>query len=142
MAVERSKRVILVEEEELVRCLMVRILTRWGFDVQEFATPHSALEYVRSAPPGGVAEVLITDVAVPGMTGPEMGRAILSEWPHVKILYVTGVADSDMDDCLAADPNPILRKPFTSKELVGEVRNLLEAGARGGIGTVQAMDEG
>jgi len=140
MTMDGVKRVLLVENEVLVRKLMARILTRWGFEVLEQATPEAALQHVRSAPPGGVADVLVTDAAMPGMTGPELAAGIAEFWPGLGVLYVTSDAGGDLIGRGLVGSKSILQKPFTPQELIKQVGRLLEDRVSGELDAAPTVD--
>jgi DNA-binding response OmpR family regulator len=69
--------------------------------------------------------VLVTDVVLPGVTGPQLADRLRSLRPDLKVLFVSGCPH----DSLEGGPS-YLPKPFTAADLVGRVRSLLECGAR------------
>jgi response regulator RpfG family c-di-GMP phosphodiesterase len=117
-------RVLVVDDEPSVRRWLSLLLQK-HFDVSEAEDAESALEDVsRHAP-----DVVIADVNLPGMTGPELIeqiRAALPDPNSVKIILVSGAMPADALGGLAASgADDFLCKPFTSTELVSRIRNLL-----------------
>jgi CheY-like chemotaxis protein len=72
---------------------------------------------------GGGIELVITDIMMPEMTGPELVAAVAARWPSVAILYVTGYVGEAGSEQLTG--HEILRKPFTVAALAGAVAGAL-----------------
>jgi DNA-binding response OmpR family regulator len=118
--------VLVVDDEDGVRDFIERALSRLGYHVTAVSSGEEALERVR----GYFAEpidLLITDVVLPGMSGPELATALGASRPQMPILYVSGYA-SDVTAFyglpgLAAH---VLAKPFGMDTLVRRVRTILD----------------
>ena len=120
------QRIVLVEDEAGVRDLMAMILRRAGLDVVDFATSAAALAFARNDPFG--FSVLVTDVVMPGLNGPELAREITALRGSLGVLYISGYPGRDLLDYgIRADQ--LLRKPFASADLVARIRGLLQVGA-------------
>jgi CheY-like chemotaxis protein len=110
--------VLVVDDESLVLHLMERVLAEAGYQVQCAADGLRTLELVRqwSAP----ADLLVTDLRMPGLNGYELARRITAMHPSVRVLLVS-----------AADPEhsepgwPFLRKPFSPEALLRAVEQLV-----------------
>jgi CheY-like chemotaxis protein len=118
-------RVMLVEDEDLVRRLAVMVLTDDGFEVDAFEDAASALEaWDRHQPP----HLLLTDIVMPGMSGPQFVATVRAEVPSQPVLYMSGFSP---DDLLAqgvdADHANVLHKPYTASELSQRVRAAVDA---------------
>ena len=129
---ERSRRlppgtsVLVVEDEDQVRDLMVRALIDAGCTIFTAANGTEALSAVDSTVP---LDVVVTDVVMPGLNGPEVVRLLRESRPEVKVLYISGYAPqfaTSRGVALGADP-ALLQKPFTLAELVTKVREVLGA---------------
>lgn len=119
--------VLLAEDEEIVRRLVVELLLRAGYDVLAAANGELALETARTYP--GPIHLLISDVAMPAMTGLELARQIGKLHPQIKILLVSGYSDpAAIDDLKKQAGFAYLRKPFTPQMLLEQARTLLEVG--------------
>jgi PAS domain S-box-containing protein len=120
--------VLLVEDEEQVRDLTRRFLESLGYRVHALADAAAALRWL-DATPGLVPEVLVTDVVLPGMSGPELARALRERWPGLRVLLVTGWAESLAGSGRLDGPDglPLLLKPFTRDALARALREVLEA---------------
>ena len=114
--------VLLVEDEEPVRVLTKRILERAGYDVVAAANGEEALRIFGSAPhPIGL---VLTDVVMPGMSGPELLARILGA-RDVPALLMSGYPDQG-EVFAASSPFRMIAKPFTAEVLTGAVRDTLE----------------
>ena len=71
-------------------------------------------------------DLLLTDVVMPNLSGPELAKELLSFRPDTKVLYVTGYAPSVVRKESFDDDIPILAKPFGSHDLARKVRELLQ----------------
>jgi signal transduction histidine kinase len=122
--VERSSlggRVLLVDDDSLVRASMLLALQAAGFQVDEAANANEALDQLRRAP----ADVLVTDFAMPGMTGAELARISRSIAPGMPIVLVTGYAQPGLGMHSVDGVDVVLHKPFGGAELVQHLDRLL-----------------
>lgn len=118
-----SATVLLVDDEELVRAGTADMLAEAGYAVVEAASGLQALQLLKQVQPDAV----ITDYAMPGMTGAELAQEIAGRQPDLPVLLITGYATlSDRD----AGGLPRLAKPFRQTELAATVAELIESGAR------------
>jgi CheY-like chemotaxis protein len=118
--------VLLVEDSASVRGLMKEALERAGYTVIEAANGRQALEQV----PAGETRIdlLVTDVIMPEMDGPELRNALRDRIPGLRALFVSGHPDqTGADHGLARDGDAYLQKPFTPSALAAKVRELLSA---------------
>jgi PAS domain S-box-containing protein len=117
--------VLLAEDNTTVRALVVRMLDRLGFRVLAASSADEALTVC--ARHDGDIEALVTDVVMPGTSGPELVAAASALRPSMRVLYISG----HTDDRLAAvgslgDEVAFLEKPFTAAELGAKLSALLE----------------
>jgi len=120
--------VLLVEDEETVRELTRQYLLTQGYEVLEAAGPAAALK-ISSVHPGQI-HLLLTDVIMPGMNGPELALRITAERPEVKVLYMSGYSENAIGHNGTLNPGIILlQKPFTLQTLTTKVREVLDAPA-------------
>jgi PAS domain S-box-containing protein len=112
--------VLLVEDDDMVRAFAREVLTRAGYAVLEASDGTEAIALGRVLEPPCA---LVTDVVMPGMSGPE----IAAHLPGVPALYISGyVEDERRGSLLAATPvNRFLPKPFTGDDLLAAVRELV-----------------
>jgi two-component system, cell cycle sensor histidine kinase and response regulator CckA len=106
---------LVVEDEDGVRRVLDRILTRHGHEVLTAAHPDEALELVND---GASIDMLITDVVMPGMSGPQLAARLTELQPGLPVLFISGYTDSPGELPAGAT---LLRKPFTSAALLREV---------------------
>ena len=117
-------RILLVEDEDLVRALIREILEEEGHTVLEAANGADALATV-----GGLEEgvhLLVTDVVMPRVGGRELVRRLRRECPELRVLFVSGHADEALAG--AGDARTAwLPKPFDAETLATRVREMLDA---------------
>lgn len=120
--------VLLAEDEEVVRKLVVELLRRAGYQVLAAANGQLALEAAQAH--AGPIHLLISDVAMPAMTGLELARRIGLLHPAIKILLISGYSDPAAVEDLQQQPGfAYLRKPFTPQTLLQQTRTLLDGGS-------------
>ena len=116
--------VLVVDDEEMVRRLAARMLTTFGYRVLEARSGQEAVRLLRR----GAHRIhgVLTDVAMPGIGGRELGETIARCWPQIRVLYMSGYAAMRMVDQGDLDPRqPFIQKPFTSEQLGRRIRELL-----------------
>ncbi len=124
--------VLVVDDEEAVRQLAVRMLTWTGYQAIEASHGREALAAIEQHV--GPVHLILTDIKMPGMTGRELGRLVEERWPGKPILYMSGYASEVFQDGLLEPGAPFLAKPFTQDDLALKVRSLLEGvTARSGV---------
>jgi two-component system, cell cycle sensor histidine kinase and response regulator CckA len=120
-----SETVLLVEDETVVRQLVAEILEMNGYTVLQAGDGPSALELLRRH--RGTIELLVTDVVMPGMSGPEVAQAVTSMRPGTQVLYTSGYTDSAIGHHGVLEPEvAFLQKPFSADDLTRKVRGLLD----------------
>ncbi len=116
------KGVLVVEDFEPLRNLMVMELLREGFRVLVAKDGVEAVEVAKATQ--GI-DLVVCDIVMPRMGGKEAAERIRASTPGMRFLFVTGYADQAIVDGLGED---ILPKPFSPRELVGRVRVLMAKG--------------
>jgi len=117
--------ILLVEDETVVRQLVAEILESHGYSVLSAGDGPSALELLRRH--GDPVELLVTDVVMPGMSGPEVAKAVTSMRPGMQVLYISGYTDSAIGHHGVLEPGiAFLQKPFSADDLVRKVRSVLD----------------
>ncbi len=114
-------RVLLVEDEDMVRAVAERALTRAGYSVTVCADGEEGLAAVAN---GGSFDVVVSDVVMPGMDGPAMGRAIRKVAPTLPFLFMSGYAEEQLRKDIDMENMHFLPKPFSVQQIsqkVGEV---------------------
>jgi PAS domain S-box-containing protein len=116
--------VLVVDDEDAVRRLVVRALTASGYHVLEAGDLWSAL---RVADEHGPIDLILSDVVMPDCRGPELVRRVSASQPGSRVLYMTGYAAEGLGGPDGSDiDGPVLGKPFTMEELAHGVREALE----------------
>lgn len=120
-----SETVLLVEDEDDVRNLLERFLTRLGYSVLIASGPGSAIELVNSHQ--GTIDLLLSDVIMPGMNGPDMARRLTALRPQLRLLYMSGYTDEAIlhHGVLDSAVN-FIGKPFTIEQLSTAIRRALD----------------
>ena len=120
---------LVAEDEEDVRHLIVRVLRQCGYTVLEAGNAREALPLGEHYE--GDIDLLITDVVMPGMGGKELADRLLEARPKMKVLYISGYADSAVirRDILEAGLS-FLAKPFSPQRLTKAVRETMGLSAR------------
>ena len=119
---------LLAEDEPAVRQLARRVLVRAGYAVVEAEDGLAALEAMDGDAPH--VDLLVTDLVMPRMGGRELARTLREARPGLRVLYMSGYADSDRE--LALDSaEAFLEKPFDPATLAGKVDALLRSGKAG-----------
>ncbi|HEV8605882.1 MAG TPA: response regulator [Tepidisphaeraceae bacterium] len=122
--------ILLVEDQDMVRSLVRRILASEGYSVIEACNGQEALEL--SGRSEGNIDLLLTDVVMPQMSGRELADRFRHDRPETKVIYVSGFT---RDEFLKQDAENasahFLQKPFTPDLLIRKVREVLEAGVVG-----------
>jgi len=124
---EKTKKVLLVDDEALIRMSVADNLAELGYEVFEAGSAAAALEQVRS---GLVPDLLVTDHMMPRMTGAQLASELRGIMPDLPILMITGYADLKPEQARGL---VVLAKPFRMAELGMRVAELLDG--RRSIGT-------
>jgi two-component system, cell cycle sensor histidine kinase and response regulator CckA len=120
-----SETLLLVEDEEAVRFLSRSLLERAGYHVLDAADPRHAEDVLRQH--GDTIDLLVTDVIMPGSSGPSLFERLSAERPSLKVLYMSGYPDDGMVHQAGLPPEvEFLQKPFTAEALMCKVREALD----------------
>ena len=119
----RSATILLVEDDAAVRRLVARALARVGHELLVAEDPREA--FALAAEHAGTIDLLLTDLALPQMTGVELATRIRESLPMTKVLFMSGYADGSILENVRN--MPLLGKPFTSNALTSKVREVLES---------------
>ena len=121
---EHTEHVLIVEDEEIVRTLLERLVVGFGYLVQSVPNGDEALQLIEG---GARFDLLLTDMVLPGMSGRELAEQVAAVAPAIKILLMSGY-DEDEVNLRGAGTSDYLAKPFTPGELAARVRSALDAG--------------
>jgi two-component system cell cycle sensor histidine kinase/response regulator CckA len=116
---DAPKRILVVDDEDGVRRLVARLLTRAGYNVESACDGDDALETFCN---GGKFDLIVSDVRMPGISGPRLVEKIRRVESDVKVLYLTGYADQlFIERELLWEDEAFLDKPFTAPGLLESV---------------------
>ena len=121
-----SETILLVEDEEDVRSLVRRILGERGYTMLEAGHPGDALEIATRHT--DKIHLLLTDVVMPGMSGPALARVLADARPEMAVLFMSGYTDNAVvrHDMIEAE-QAYIQKPFSPDDLARAVRRILDA---------------
>jgi two-component system cell cycle sensor histidine kinase/response regulator CckA len=119
-----SGTILLVEDEDMVRAVAERALTRQGYTVLTAENGEVALELLETAEK---PDLLISDVVMPIMDGPTMVRQVRKRWPDLPILFMSGYAEEQLRKSIDLDNVAFLPKPFSVQQLAEATRDVLAA---------------
>jgi len=123
-----SETILVVEDEDLVRALAVRVLKGKGYRCYEARDAEEAIRLVERNQ--AHIDLVITDVVMPGMSGRGLGDRLERLRPGIPILFTSGFTDEDVIHRGLLEKNrPFLQKPSTPQELARKVRQVLDAAA-------------
>ncbi|WP_239162419.1 hybrid sensor histidine kinase/response regulator [Paractinoplanes rishiriensis] len=114
--------VLIVEDQPEVAQLVQRLIAPAGYTI---TVATDALMAVTQVAAGAHPDLLITDVVMPTMTGPELANALRTHHPDLPVLYMSGYTAASLGPQLHLDENSMLiEKPFTRSTLLGAIRTL------------------
>jgi two-component system cell cycle sensor histidine kinase/response regulator CckA len=114
-------RILLVEDIEGVRDVLKSLLELHRFTVLPAATAEDALDLMQTEP----FDILVTDVALPGRSGPELAREVRQRFPGRPVLFMSGHPMNAMAEADLESPRAFLQKPFSGQTLVERIREML-----------------
>ena len=121
-----TERLLVVEDEDLVRALAVRALRSFGYTCHQARDADEALRLLHD--PEVRVDLVITDVVMPGLSGRDLGERLAREHPDIPVVYTSGFTDEDViRRGMLEEGRPFLQKPFTPHELARAVREALDA---------------
>ena len=118
--------VLLVEDEPLVRAMVVRVLEDEGLTVLQAANGEEALRVAEKCTVGSI-DLLLTDVVMPRMGGIELAKQFKAYHPDTPVILTSGYTDEAVIQHGAMDPGtPFVQKPFLPIDLLHKVREVLD----------------
>jgi two-component system, cell cycle sensor histidine kinase and response regulator CckA len=118
-----TETILVVEDEAGLRLLMQRALQQRGYVVLNAANVAEALDIAESH--AAAIDLLLTDVVMPGLSGPDLAQRVVRLHPAIKVLYVSGFANLAQGGSLSRKA-ALLPKPFTPQSLAARVRECLD----------------
>jgi PAS domain S-box-containing protein len=120
-----TETILLVEDEPQVRELARGILDSQGYRVLACADPRQALDVCDREP--GTIDLMLTDVVMPGMNGPELHERLLPHRPRMRVIYMSGYTDcAIVQQGTLTSQTAFIQKPFTPGTLGAKVRAVLD----------------
>jgi CheY-like chemotaxis protein len=124
--------VLVVEDEPVLRMLIVDVMTELGYATLEAEDSASGLKILQSAAP---IDLLISDIGLPGgMNGRQMAETALRGRPDLKVLFITGYAENAVFNHGHLTPGmQVLTKPFEMNVMASKVHSLIKHGEQTGV---------
>ena len=116
--------ILVVEDEDMVRAVAERALTRQGYTVLTAENGEAALELLETSER---PDLLVSDVVMPLMDGPTMARHVRAKYPDLPILFMSGYAEEQLRKSIDLDNVAFLPKPFSVQQLAEAARDVLAA---------------
>jgi two-component system, cell cycle sensor histidine kinase and response regulator CckA len=124
---QHRETILVIEDEEMVRELVCTVLSEQGYTILCTGNGHEGLRMAREHE--GPIDLLVSDVIMPQITGPEIARELLAARPKTKVLYISGYSDADISEDGVLSPSvQLLGKPFAPDALSRRVREVLDDG--------------
>jgi PAS domain S-box-containing protein len=121
-----SETILLVEDEELVREWVYKVLSRRGYAVHAFGEPSRAISYAEEH--RSRIDLVLSDVVLPDMCGKTMVAEVQARHPESRALFMSGYADHAIVQQGVLDPDTwFLQKPFTADLVAQKVREVIDA---------------
>ena len=117
-----AARILVVDDEPMVRALITRALTDEAYEVVSVANGRAALDAARSAEVG--FDLIVTNNYMPGLAGPELVSRVRQDFPSLPILHIDDIVRRRRIGHLPTDV-PTIYKPFSIATLLDAVRALL-----------------
>jgi two-component system, cell cycle sensor histidine kinase and response regulator CckA len=119
-----SETILFVEDEEPLRRLCAEFLEQLGYNVLAAANGKEALALMHSYP--HKIDLLITDVLMPGLSGPDLAQSLVAMRPGLKVIFISGYSDGSLAHNGILKPGTVLvHKPFTIRALTATLRQVL-----------------
>ena len=123
----KGETVLLVEDEEIVREPVRRMLQRSGYTVLAAPDATQALEIAREH--ASAIDLLLTDVVMPGRSGKELWVDVIDLRPETKVLFMSGYnQDLIVNEGVLDEGVSLIEKPFSAEDLLRKVRDVLDVG--------------
>jgi CheY-like chemotaxis protein len=121
-----AETVLLAEDELGVRRLVREVLEQAGHTVLEAASGPAALQAAEGY--AGAIQLLLTDVVMPEMSGPELAKQLTTARPELKVLYMSGYTEETMvQHGMLSAGITLLQKPFSKDDLLRRVRDVMDS---------------
>lgn len=116
--------VLVVDDEDLVRKIAVEVMTQSGYRVIEASSAIEALKICEQK--DAKVDLILTDLIMPKMNGPELVRKMVARNPHIRVVYMSGYNDDAVEHIESLETQEaFVQKPFLPKSLLGAVKDAL-----------------
>ena len=119
-----SETILVVDDDPSVLSITSALLTRRGYNVLQATSGPQALEICAGRESS--VQLLLTDVIMPMMTGPELAERVLALCPDTRVLFMSGYQDYQFEKYRPFSFKCFMRKPFTPEILIATVRQALD----------------
>ena len=116
----------MVQDDDAVRTLTCTLLRQAGYSVVQAASGEEALRLATSRRLPAI-DLVVSDVVMPGITGPQLADRLSTLRPGIRILYMSGYTCGELDPAIATSQPGFLQKPYTAVALLRAVREALAA---------------
>lgn len=123
-------RILLAEDDDVMREYLTRALTKSGYAVQSVDRGTTALELIKS---DQSFDLLLTDIVMPEMDGIELAQKAAIVAPMLRVMFITGFSAVSLKAGQAMPNAKVLSKPFHLRDLVLEVDRMFEVGSASGL---------
>ncbi|TRD12374.1 response regulator [Erythrobacter insulae] len=121
-------KILLVEDEDMVRAVAERALARAGYEITACPGGEEGLEAITE---GGEFDLIVSDVVMPGMDGPAMVREIRASNPHLPVLFMSGYAEEQLRKDIDIPDMHFIAKPFSVAEISDKVSAVMQSSRSG-----------
>jgi len=127
LAPGRGETILVVEDEKKILNVVKTMLEQLGYRVLTAQRPTKALEIAQVH--GGKIDLLLTDVIMPEMSGKDLAEQLLQQYPHLKVLYMSGYTADHIANHGVLEPGvAFISKPLKIQELAVKIREVLDQG--------------
>jgi two-component system cell cycle sensor histidine kinase/response regulator CckA len=121
-----SGRILIVEDEDMVRAVAERALVRQGYVVETASDGEQALELFAA---GKRYDLVVSDVVMPHLDGPSMARQLRETYGEIRLLFMSGYAEEQLRETIILDSVSFLAKPFSVQQIAEAVHDALAKGS-------------
>ena len=119
-----GKTILVVEDAESFRLLVRELLEEEGYRVLDAASADAALGLLESGP---AVDLVLTDIVMPKMSGPEFVKRLATSQPRARVVFMSGYSTSSMGGVTTLDPGAhFVQKPFTMDQLLETIHQALD----------------
>lgn len=117
-----SGRILIVEDEDMVRAVTEQALLRQGYEVETANDGAQALEMFAT---GKRYDLVVSDVVMPNLDGPSMARRLRETYGEIRLLFISGYAEEQLRETISLDNVAFLAKPFSVRQIAEAVHDAI-----------------